>query len=222
MADIDGWHARDLIAPLFFNDNAELHNLIRKRLILPYLTGSFHPSFFEEYAGGLLMALQKQDGGILPILCGEIWRRCFSSLSVNATPVRNEAAKLFTATYDNFIQTAGIRDGASHCAKILSVLYDNLDTSDPNDPELIIKIDISNAFNTTCRALALDVLSGRASRDYACGLKKGDAIPTCENLSNVFGYFKAMRTCHATLRYFDWDGQVHLAKGKTGGQQGDP
>ena len=23
-------------------------------------------------------------------------------------------------------------------------------------------------------------------------------------------------------RYFDWDGQVHLAKGKTGGQQGDP
>jgi hypothetical protein len=31
-----------------------------------------------------------------------------------------------------------------------------------------------------------------------------------------------MRTCHAKLRYFDWDGQVHLAKGKTGGQQGDP
>ena len=31
-----------------------------------------------------------------------------------------------------------------------------------------------------------------------------------------------MRTCHSKLRYFDWDGQVHLAKGKTGGQQGDP
>ena len=41
MPDIDGWHARDLIAPLFFNDNTELHNLIRRRLILPYLTGSF-------------------------------------------------------------------------------------------------------------------------------------------------------------------------------------
>ena len=34
--------------------------------------------------------------------------------------------------------------------------------------------------------------------------------------------FKAKRTCHSKLRYFDWDGQVHLAKGKTGGQQGDP
>ena len=94
----------------------------------------------------------------------------------------------------------------------LGLFYDNLDTSDPNDPEVIIRIDISNAFNTTCRARTLDVLSGRASRDYACGLKKGQAVPTCENLSNLFGYFKAMRTCHAKLRYFDWDGQVHLAK----------
>jgi hypothetical protein len=48
--DIDGWHARDIISPLFFNDNTDLHNLIRKRLILPYLTVSFHPSFIEEYA----------------------------------------------------------------------------------------------------------------------------------------------------------------------------
>ncbi len=64
--------------------------------------------------------------------------------------------------------------------------------------------------------------SGRACRDYACGLKMGDAIPTCANLSNLFGCFKAMRTCHSRLRYLDWDGQVHLAKGKTGGQQGDP
>ncbi len=87
---------------------------------------------------------------------------------------------------------------------------------------MIIKIDISNAFNTTCRALTLDVLSGRASRDYACGLKEGQTMPTCETLSNLFGYFIAMRTCHAKLRYFDWDGQVHLAKGKTDGQQGDP
>ena len=31
-----------------------------------------------------------------------------------------------------------------------------------------------------------------------------------------------MLTCHAKLRHFDWDGQVHLAKGKTGEQQGDP
>ena len=170
MSDVDGWHARDLIAPLFFSDNHDLHNLIRKRLILTYLTGSFHSSMIEEYAGGLPMALQKPDGGIRPILCGEIWRRCFASLAVNAMPVRKEAAKLFTSTYDNFIQTACIRDGASHCAKILSVFYDNLNTTDMNDPDVIIKIDISNAFKTTNRALTLDVISGRASRDYVTTL----------------------------------------------------
>jgi hypothetical protein len=31
-----------------------------------------------------------------------------------------------------------------------------------------------------------------------------------------------MCTCHVNLRYFDCNGQVHLVKGKTGGQQGDP
>jgi hypothetical protein len=150
-----------------------------------------------EYAGGLLMALQKQDGGIRPILCGEVWRRCFASLAVNVTPIRNEAAKFFTSTYDNFIQTAGIRDGASHSAKILSVFYDNLDPSDPDDPAVTSKIDVSNAFNTTDRAITLDVISGRASRDYACDLKRGDAIPTVDALTNLFGYFKGMRTCHS-------------------------
>ena len=38
----------------------------------------------------------------------------------------------------------------------------------------------------------------------------------------MFACLKAMRACHAKLRYFDCDGQVHFAKGKTGGQQGDP
>jgi hypothetical protein len=134
------------------------------------LTGSFHSSFIEEYVGGLLMVLQKPDGGIRPILCGEVWRRCFASLTVNTTPIRNEPGKLFTSSYDNFIQTAGTRDGVSHCAKILSVFYDNLDISDPNDPKVIIKIDVSNAFKSTDRDLTLDMISGRVSGDYACGL----------------------------------------------------
>ncbi len=63
----------------------KFHNLIRKRLILPYLTGSVHPSFMnimiEEYEVDLLMDLQKQDGVIRPILCGEIWLHYFASLT---------------------------------------------------------------------------------------------------------------------------------------------
>ena len=87
---------------------------------------------------------------------------------------------------------------------------------------MIIKIDVSNTLNTTDRALTLDMISGRASRDYGCGLERGDVIPTVNTLSNLFDYFKDMRTYHAKLRYLDWDGQVHLAKGKTGGLEGHP
>ena len=92
-------------------------------------------------------------------------------LAVNTTPIHNETAKLFTSSYDNFIQTAGIRDGVSHCAKILTCFYDNLDVSDPTDPEVIIQIDVANAFNSTNRGLTLDVLSGRASSMPAASSK---------------------------------------------------
>jgi hypothetical protein len=73
------------------------------------------------------------------------------------------------------------------------------DISDPNDPEVIIKIDVSNAFNSTDRPFTLDCISGRASRDYACGLKQGDVIGTVDSLTNLFGYFKAMRGCLFTI-----------------------
>jgi hypothetical protein len=122
------------------------------------------------------------------------------------------------------IQTEGILDGVSHCAKILSGFYDNNDTSDINDYEGIIKIDVSNAFNTECRALTLVVLSGYVSRDYVCGLKnKQDLIEcTCATLSNMSFYFHTMYTCNVKLRCSDWDGEVDLAKGKREGQHGDP
>ncbi len=78
--------------------------------------------------------------------------------------------------------------------------YDNLDISEPTDPEVIIKIDVVNVFNSTDRDLTLDVLSGHVSRDYACDLKTGDVIPTCDNLSTLFDYFKTIRTCEAKLK----------------------
>ena len=208
------------MAPLFMGDDEELQALIQTHLILPYLFGDFHPSHIQEYAGGLLFALEKpakDGGGIRPIICGESWRRCFASLAANA--VRGPISHIFTSTYENFLQTAGLQDGASHCAKILSSMYAALN-SDPSDPDVIIKLDISNAFNVLCRQLTLDVLGGKASCDYACGLKEGDNIETvCEELRNMFQYFRAMRTTKSHLRYFDY---LLDAWGKTGGQQGDP
>jgi len=46
--------------------------------------------------------------------------------------------------------------------------------SDPNAPEVIMKIDVGNAFNSTDRVFTLDCISGRVSRDYAFGIKRDD------------------------------------------------
>ena len=95
--------------------------------------------------------------------------------------------------------------------------------SDPSDPDVIIKLDISNAFNALCRQPTLDVLGGNASCYCACGLKEGDNIETvCGELRNMFEYFRAMRTTKSHLCYFDYCSKVLDTWGKTGGQQGDP
>ena len=58
--------------------------------------------------------------------------------------------------------------------------------SDPSDPDIIIKLDISNAFNVLCRSLTLDILEGKVSCDYTCGLQEGDNIETvCEHQEKV-------------------------------------
>ncbi len=74
--------------------------------------------------------------------------------------------------------------------------------SDPSDPDVIIKLDISNTFNVlSVRCLTLDVLGGKSSYDYACGLQEGDNIETvCEELRTMFQYFKTIRTTKSHLR----------------------
>ena len=112
------------MAPLFMGDDDELQGLIKDHMILPDLFGDFHPSHIREYAGRLLIALEKptKDGeGIRPIICGGSWRRCLASLAANA--VRGPISRIFASTYENFLQTAGLQDGASHCAKILSAMF---------------------------------------------------------------------------------------------------
>jgi hypothetical protein len=99
LLDIDGWRARELMAPLFMGDDEELQTLIRDHLILPCLFGDFHPSHIQEYAGGLLLALEKpakDGGGIRPTICGESWRRRCASLAAAKAGVAVAPASLPT------------------------------------------------------------------------------------------------------------------------------
>ena len=99
------------------------HCLFRKHLILPFLHDHFEPKYAQENAGGLLFAFFKPQGGIRPLLCGSVFRRCFASLA--AASITDECAAYFTTSFPNFIQCAGgLKDGTSVCAKILQ-LFDN-------------------------------------------------------------------------------------------------
>jgi hypothetical protein len=103
--------------------------------------------------------------------------------------------------------------------------------SDPSDPAVIIKLVISNVFNSLFRHLTLDVVTdvqgGKASCDYAFCLKLGDNNETvCGELCNMFEYFRTIpitRHHHQShLMYFDYCCNVLDVWGMTGRQQGDP
>ena len=62
----------------------------------------------------------------------------------------------------------------------------------------------------------LDVLSGKASRDYACGIKIDEEFVTAVyELRAYFGFFKLARTCESILRFYSYDGATNYLKLKT-------
>ncbi len=131
--------------PLFLNDDTDAQERIIKHLILPYTIGDFQLSYLHEHAGGCLPAFHKKDpidGKIRPINNFSRWRRGASHL-INAS-VKKEADVYFTEQFPNFIQTAGSVDGASVCAKPVSMMHDL--PVDDDDPTIICQIDFANAF----------------------------------------------------------------------------
>jgi hypothetical protein len=74
---------------------------------------------------------------------------------------------------------------------------------DVEDPMVIMNLDTKNVFGSLDARLVLDVLSGKSSRDYECGIKSGeDFETTVHELREYFGFFKLAHTCESTLRFF--------------------
>ena len=219
--DIDGWRGREHIAFMLMDDDEDFHELFRTHLILPHVHNDFLAQYSKERAGGHLFAFQKTNGGIRPILCGGIFRRCYASLMSEA--YRKEATRHFTESVPNFIQCAGgLRDGSTICAQLLRT-FDSEPATVNGTLQALMEIDLVNAFNETSRQAAFDVLAGKASREYDKGqIQREHPLPTFGGLRHLFGYFTAMHDTAGTLRYVGPDGQVHHIQGTSGGQQGDP
>ena len=94
------------------------------------------------------------------------------------------------------------KDGVSHCLYFLNEAYSDptfTSTEVAEDPMVIIKLDISNAFGSLCARLVLDVLSVKDSCDYECVIKVDeDFETTVHELRTYFGFFKLS---HVNLSY---------------------
>ena len=186
---------KDLFQRIFLSsdpDNDAIKELVYDCLYLPWLKGEFMPEFAPEWAGSYLIALQKASGGIRGIAPVDIWRRAMGNAIVQAT--QQTAAKTCIDTYTNFKQLALSKDGVSHCLYFLNATCsDPVFTSaeDEADPMVIVKLDISNAFGSLYARLVLDVLSGKTSRDYGCGIKVDEEFETTvHELRVYFGFLK--------------------------------
>jgi hypothetical protein len=57
---------------------------------------------------------------------------------------------------------------------------------------MVMKLDTKNAFDSLDARLVLDVLFGKVSRDYECGMKSGEDFETAvHELRAYFGFFKS-------------------------------
>jgi len=92
--------------------------------------------------------------------------------------------------YDNFLQFAGQKDGASRCAQIAQLLLANHVDHDVSDPLAAVQLDASNAFCSVARQPQFDVLTGKVSRFYDDGrVQVGDELPRPRTLDRYWGYF---------------------------------
>ena len=71
--------------------------------------------------------------------------------------------------YDNFLQIAGQKDGATRCAQIVQLLLANHVDYDVSNPPVAVQLDASNAFCSVSRQPQFDVLADKASRTYDDG-----------------------------------------------------
>jgi hypothetical protein len=164
-------------------------------MILPYLFGEFHPSQIQEYAADFYLRSRN-----LPRTVGVSAPSSAAKAGVAASPaspptLSGVISRVFLHLHSENIYRLQVSRMAPLTAPRFFLPCMTHLTLTPG-PDVIIKLKISNAFNTLYRQLTPDVLGGKASCDYACGLKEGDNIETvCGELRvNMFKHFRAILT----------------------------
>ena len=165
------------------------HKLIRTQLILPYVKGDFYEGHLAEVAGGKFFALENPNNSLRPVIIGSIWRRSSAFLSV--AEVNSDVANFLMSTYDNVLQFAGQKDGATRCAQVAQLLASDLAAHNDENPLVVMQLGIINVFCSVHRQAKFDVLAEKASTFYDNGnVREGDMLPCAPFLRKYWGYFQ--------------------------------
>jgi hypothetical protein len=112
------------------------------------LKGTCHETLRPLLFGGTLFALRKKSGGLRPIVIGYFWRR-LTSKGANAYAVPRLIAYLSPRQVG--VGTPGGVEAAVHATRRF------LETMDKDC--ILVKLDISNAFNSLCRARMMSAIN---------------------------------------------------------------
>jgi len=166
--DPDGWRPREHVAFVLGKDHEELHNLIRKHMVMPFITGDFFAGHLEEVAGGKYFPFEKPNADDAPvdvrcIVIGFTWRQSAASLAVakSSTPV----AEYLRGQYVNFLQLQQ-KHGATRCAQIVQLLLANHVNHDVSNPLVAVQLHASLASCSILRQPKIDVSSDKSSCSY--------------------------------------------------------
>jgi len=186
-------------------------------------------------SGGLLIPLGKGNKpGIRPIGIGDLARKIVARLLIHNN--REVIGKFFVTEYqDNYSQLGvAVPGGAEKLVNLISLTRDlslsqslNLHSSRSHSPSssdfVIVACDNKNGFNLASRQLALDCLTGVASRDYSSLIKQGDSLPKPQGLKHSEALFSLLVTLYgsaSTYNFLGDDGHTYPVQSSAGFHQG--
>lgn len=155
-AGLDGLspqHLKDLTSPSVGDAGEKLVSSITKLVNFMY-SGSIHPDIVPTLYGANLIALTKKDGGVRPIAVGTTLRRLASKIAVRY--ILEKLQNLFEPVQLGF----GVRGG---CEAAVHALRTYLNTG---DCEVLLKIDVKNAFNSVNRDALLSEIKSNIPELY--------------------------------------------------------
>ncbi len=119
------------------------------------LAGKVNKEFLHIVYGALLIALNKKDGGIRPIAIGCTLRRLVSKLACRA--VASKLSNMFQPKQLGFYVRGGC-EAAVHATRLF--LQHN------TNAELLVKVDVKNAFNSVFRNVMLSKIKDKIPELY--------------------------------------------------------